>query len=186
MTTDAVELVMAVLGRVAPRAAAPLGGTMASVKVACYKRPPAEVAEEEPVFAAVMAEGRARNGTFSACMQRVARAAGVAPDAVQDALQRLAGRSEVHFEATGDASMAVRVCEEDPVWEGGVAGIARRVFERLEAVQAAAVWLSPRHLRGCLAHMIRWGLGRLTRACACGTAHRRVEVRRADAPVHVM
>lgn len=149
VTTDAVELVMAVLGRVAPHAAMPLGGTMASVKVACYKRPPAEVAAEEPVFAAVMAEGRGRNGTFSACMQRVARTAGVAPDAVQDALQRLAGRSEVHFEATGDASMAVRVCDEDPVWDGGVTGIARHVFERLDGVQAAAVRLCTWRSGGC-------------------------------------
>lgn len=139
VTAEAVELVLAVLGRVAPHAAAPLGGTMASVKVACYKRRPEEVAEEEPVFAALMAVGRARNGTFSASMQAVAREAGVAPDAVQDALQRLAGRGEVHFEAAGDKSMAVRVREDDPMWDGGVSVIARRVFERLLGIQAAAV-----------------------------------------------
>lgn len=143
VTTDAVELVLAVLGRAAPRAALPLGSTMANVKVACYKRQPEEVAADEPVFAALMAAGRRRNGTFSASMQAVARAAGVAPDAVQDTLQRLAGRGEVHFEASGDSSVAVRVREDDPAWHGGTAGIARRVFERLEGIQRATVLLRP-------------------------------------------
>lgn len=141
VTTEAVELVLAVLGRVAPAAALPLGGAKATLKVACYKRQPEEVAAEEPVFAAVMAVGRVRNGLYTASTQAVARAAGVAPDAVQDALQQLAGRGEVHFEASGDASVAVRVQEDDPVWDGGAASLARSVFERLQGIQTAVVRL---------------------------------------------
>eukprot|EP00892_Ulva_mutabilis_P003964 jgi/Ulvmu1/193/UM001_0197.1 len=139
VTTEAVELVLAVLGRVAPHAAMPLGGTMATLKVACYKQKPEAVAAEEPVFASVMAVGRVRNGLYTASTQAVARHAGVAPDGVQDALQRLAGRGEVHFEASGDMSVAVMVQEDDPVWDGGAAGLARGVFERLQGIQLAVV-----------------------------------------------
>lgn len=51
-------------------------------------------------------------------MQDVARTAHVAPDAVEDLLQRLAAKGEVHLEGKRDFSVALWVDPDSDVWQG--------------------------------------------------------------------
>lgn len=69
ITLDAIQTMLALLERVAPDAVRVLGNVMPAFKVACYKRKAEELAEREPLFAAIQSVARVRNGTLSAKMQ---------------------------------------------------------------------------------------------------------------------
>lgn len=85
-------------------------------------------------------------------MQDVARAAHVVPDAVEDLLQRLAAKGEVHLEGKRDFSVALWVDPESDVWQGmaeqqpGAEGaametgaLAREVLARMNNLQNTLV-----------------------------------------------
>ena len=69
ITLDTIQTMLALLERVAPEAVRVLGNVMPAFKVACYKRKAEELAEQEPLFAAIQSVARVRNGTLSAKMQ---------------------------------------------------------------------------------------------------------------------
>lgn len=69
VTVDTIQTMLAMLEKTAPSAVRVLGNVISSFKVACYKRKAEEVAEREPVFAAIQSVARVRNGTLSAKTQ---------------------------------------------------------------------------------------------------------------------
>lgn len=69
ITLDTIQTMLALLERAAPNAVRVLGNVMPAFKVACYKRKVEELAEREPLFAAIQSVARIRNGTLSAKMQ---------------------------------------------------------------------------------------------------------------------
>lgn len=69
ITVDTIQTMLALLESVAPNAVRVLGNVMPAFKVACYKRTAEELAEREPLFAAIRSVARVRNGTLSAKMQ---------------------------------------------------------------------------------------------------------------------
>lgn len=83
--------------------------------------------------------------------QDVARAAHVAPDAVEDLLQRLAAKGEVHLEGKRDFSVALWVDLEAGVWQGisgqaqpvgkaeETSSLARNVLAQMSSLQSTMV-----------------------------------------------
>lgn len=130
---DAIDFILVMLAKEAPGHFELCGTTMPSFKVGFYKQTAAQLAEDEPIVAALVATGRERNGVYSGTMQAVARAAGQRPDAVQHTLQRLAGAGQVHLEADKEPAVAVRVHGAAPP------GLARSVHARLHRLQQHAV-----------------------------------------------
>jgi hypothetical protein len=110
-THESIQILLAMLEGQASNHMSLLGTCMLSFKVGFYKTAAAELAEEEPVIAALVATGRERQGIITAHMQQVAQASGCVPDAVQDVLQRLAASGDIYLEATGERALALLVAE---------------------------------------------------------------------------
>lgn len=108
-TQEAADFLLAMLADSAPQHVTVLGSTMPSFKVSFYKQTAAELAEKEPVIAALVATGRERLGVLSGKMQAVAHASGLPPDAVQHALQRLAAKGQVHLDGAREPAVALRL-----------------------------------------------------------------------------
>lgn len=130
---DAIDFILVLMSKVAPSYISLHGTTMPSFKVGFYKQTAQELAAQEPVIAALVAAGRERGGVYSATMQAVAKVALQPPDAVQHALQRLAGAGHVHLEAGREQAIAVSVRDEAP------AGLAKDVHMRLQRLQQLSV-----------------------------------------------
>jgi phage tail tape-measure protein len=110
-TNESVNLLLAMLEAQASHCVSLLSSCMLSFKVGFYKRTAAELAEAEPVVAALVATGRERRGIITAHMQQVAQASGCVPDEVQDELQRLAASGHIYLEGTGELAVALRLAE---------------------------------------------------------------------------
>jgi hypothetical protein len=69
VTVDTVHTMLALLERVEPNTVRVLGNVMPAFKVACYKRKAADLADREPLFAAIQSVAHVRNGALTAKMQ---------------------------------------------------------------------------------------------------------------------
>jgi hypothetical protein len=135
-TQDSADFLLALLATCAPGHIRLLGSTMHSFKIGFYKHSAAELAADEPVIAALVATGHERGGLFTGRMEAVARRAGVPPDAVQHALQRLAAKGQVHLEAGQEQAAAIAVAGRPAA---GVRALAKVVHARLAALQQRMV-----------------------------------------------
>lgn len=150
-TQEAVDMLLAMLADKAPEHVSLLGSTMSAFKVSFYKQTACELAEAEPVIAALLATGRERMGVLTGKMQTLAHASGLPPDAVQHALQGLAARGQIHLQSTGDAAVALRLC-------GKLAQLPvtpRELHARLGRVQQSVVrQISPMMLSCASSHCL--------------------------------
>ena len=133
---EGVDLLLTLLTDCAAHSMQLLGSTMPSFKVGFYKQSATELAQAEPVIAALVATGNERQGVFTGRMEAVARRAGAVPDAVQHTLQKLAAAGQVHLEASKEPAVALSVAAQPGQ---DVTALARPVHARLQRLQQRAV-----------------------------------------------
>lgn len=137
-TQDSLDFLLALLAACAPASVRLLGSAMPSFKLAFYKQTARQLAESEPVVAALVATGRERQGVFTGKMEAVARASGLAPDLVQHALQRLAAAGQVHLEAAREQAVALALRPRP----AALPALSRIVHTRLARLQLQMVRLA--------------------------------------------